>query len=187
MSCVLFYMLRALVLASLLALTAACEAPPAELPVGHAIAVSELGGGPVYPAQGTPIIASLSYPDVIASAVAAHPRCQQEVKQPWCLPPYPGTAIPPAPVQSLYLALPFQPYCYEHREYDGIKGHNLTFVYWIGAMNCRTLFAAPTAGFRLIAVPLKLLPSGTLTVRVKYQAQTKAGWVEPPAAQVAIP
>jgi hypothetical protein len=137
-------MLRALVLASLLALTVACERPPADLPVGHAIAVSELGGGPVYPAQGTPIIASLSYPDVIASAVAAHPRCQQ-------------------------------------------KGHDLTFVYWIGAMNCRTSFAAPSAGFRLIAVPLTLLPSGTLTVRVKYQAQTKAGWVDPPAAQVEIP
>ena len=180
-------MLRALVLASLLALTAACERPPADLPIGHAIAVSELRGGPIYPALGTLIIASLSYPDAIATAVAAHPRCQQEVKQPWCLPPYPGADIPPAPAHSLYLALPPLPYCYEHREYDGTKGHELTFVYWIGAFNCRTLSAAPTAGFRLIAVPLKLLPSGILTVRVKYQAKTVDGWVEPSAAQVAIP
>jgi hypothetical protein len=169
---------------------AACGQATVNLPAGaKAIPVSELGNGPVRYSPDTPILWSLSYQDLIASAAATDPGCQGEIKPPRCTAPYPGTDIPlTAPPRSLYLALAPTPYCYDHQERAGLKDHDLTFVYWIGAYSCRTSVAQPEARFRLVAIPLKLLPSGTVAVRIHYQTQgSDYRPTEPPKVELEIP
>jgi len=109
---------RFIVGVTLIASVAACVQATVNLPAGaEAIAVSELGNGPVWYSPDTPILGSLSYQDLIASAAATDPRCQGGMRPPRCTAPYPGTDIPPtAPAHSLYLALPPIPYCYDHQE-----------------------------------------------------------------------
>jgi len=181
---------RFIVGVTLIASVAACVQATVNLPAGaEAIAVSELGNGPVWYSPDTPVLGSLSYQDLIASAAATDPRCQGGMRPPRCTAPYPGTDIPPtAPAHSLYLALPPIPYCYDHQERAGLKDHDLTFIYWIGVYNCRTWVAQPEARFRLVAIPLKLLPTGTLAVRIKYQIQgSDSRPTEPPKVDLEIP
>src|SRR5437879_5242090 len=155
--CVSSDMHRAIVGMAFMALVAACGQATVNLPAGgKAISVSELGNGPLWYSPDTPILGSLSYQDLIASAVATDPPCQGQMRPPRCTAPYPGADIPTtAPANSLYLALAPTPYCYDHQERAGLKNHDLTFIYWIGQYNCSTLVAQPEARFRLVAIPLK--------------------------------
>jgi hypothetical protein len=54
--------------------------------------------------------------------------------------------------------------------------------------NCRTWVAQPWARFRLVAISLKLLPTGTLAVRIEYQTQgSDFRSTEPPKVDLEIP
>ena len=188
--CVSSNMHRAIVGVAFILLVTACGQATINLPAGaKAISVSELGNGPLWYSPDTPILGALSYPDLIASTVVTDPPCQEQMRPPRCTAPYPGTDIPPtAPANSLYLALAPTPYCYDHQERARVKDHDLTFIYWIGPYNWCTSVAQPEARFRLVAIPLKLLPSGTLAVRIKYQAEgSDYRPTEPPKADLEIP